>query len=76
MKLFTKSVKVVFDAHLKSYQLYYKKWFVWHYDSSFKYDDPEDGYPIYFVSQDQAKERAIARGNAMLKTHIVWSKSE
>ena len=79
MKHLYKSTKVIFDAHQKEYQVYYKNWFVWKFDSCYKYDEnvPGKSYsPIHFCDKDTAKQRAIARAECMLETVEVWRQSQ
>lgn len=75
MKHLYKKTKVVYNAHQKEYQVYYKNWFVWHYDSCFKFDEETSRYPVYFCSKDDAKLKAIIRAEGMLNTVEVWSGS-
>ena len=77
MKHLFKSTKVIFDAHKKEYQVYYKNWFVWHFDSCYKYDEKKAQYdPIHYCNEKQAMERAINRAEAMLETVEVWRRSQ
>lgn len=75
MKYLYKSTKVIYDAHLKEYQVYYKNWFKWKYDSCYKFDDSKRPYPTHYCTQEEAKERAINRATAMLDTVEVWKRS-
>jgi hypothetical protein len=72
MKYLYKSTKVVYDAHLKEYQVYYKNWFLWRYDSCYKFDESYTKYPVHYSSKESAEEKAIARAKAMLNTVEVW----
>ena len=80
MKNLFKSTKVIFDAHLKQYQVYYKNWLVWHLDSCYKYDERDSkGYlpsPVHYCDKDTAKQRAITRAENMLETVEVWRRSQ
>ena len=80
MKNLYKSTKVIYDAHKKEYQVYYKNWFVWKYDSCYKFDERDSrGYIInqtYYCNKEQAEERAINRAKAMLETVEVWKQSQ
>jgi hypothetical protein len=80
MKTLFKSTKVIFDAHLKQYQVYYKNWFVWHLDSCYKYDERDSkGYLSsveHYCDKDTAKQRAITRAENMLETVEVWRRSQ
>ena len=80
MKHLYKSTKVIYDAHLKEYQVYYKNWFFWKYDSCYKFDERDSkGYltnPTYYCDKNQAEERAINRAKAMLETVEVWKQSQ
>ena len=75
MKYIYKKTKVVYDDHLKEYQVYYKNWFVWRYDTSYKFDDELTKHPIYYCSKEDAMKRAIRRAEGMLNTVEVWSGS-
>jgi hypothetical protein len=80
MKPLYKSTKVIYDAHKKEYQVYYRNWFYWKYDSCYKFDERnEQGYinhPVYFCTKEQAEEREINRAKAMLDTVEVWKQSQ
>ena len=80
MKPLYKSTKVIFDAHQKQYEVYYKNWFVWHFDSCYKYDERDNkGYvinPRYWCDKLEAEKRAIERAQAMLNTVEVWKQSQ
>jgi hypothetical protein len=79
MKPIYKTTKVIFDAHLKEYQVYYKNWFIWIFDSCYKYDErDEKGYisrAVHYCDKTTACQRAIDRAQAMLDTVEVWKKS-
>ena len=72
MKSLYKSTKVVFNAHLKQYEVYYRNWFVWHLDSTHKYDEQGRSYPVHYRMKDVAEQAAIVRAQAMLDTKEVW----
>ena len=74
MRYLYKSTKVIYDAHLKEYQVYYKNWFTWKYDSCYKYDE-NPAWTGNNANKDQAKERAINRAQAMLNTVEIWKQS-
>ena len=69
-----KATKVLFDAHTCQYEVYYRKWLFWHFDSVYKYD-AEPKRPIHYRTKEKAKEKAIERASAMLETIEVWRKS-
>jgi hypothetical protein len=80
MKHLYKSTKVIFNSHRKEYQVFYKNWLFWKYDSCYKYDDTDDkSYkllpPIHYCDKDTAKKRAITRAENMLETVEVWRRS-
>ena len=78
MKNLFKTTRVVYDAHLKEYQVYYKNWFVWKYDTCYKYDENEPGKrygPIHYCTKEEAEQRAIERAKAMLDTVEIWKQS-
>jgi hypothetical protein len=70
MKPLYKSTKVLLNAHLNEYQIYYRNWFFWQYDSCYKYD--EGNTNRHYCDKDTAKERAITRAESMLETVEVW----
>ncbi len=71
-----KSVKVEYNGHLKQYEVYYRNWLFWQFDSCYKYDEPGNrGYVTHFCNQEQARERATERARGMLNTHIVFEES-
>ena len=71
---FYKEVRVVYDAHQKSYDVEYRNWFVWKYDQSYKFD-VDKKYPIHYRDHEKAKAAAIERAKAMLDTTIVFKQS-
>ena len=78
MKNLFKTTRVVYDAHLKEYQVYYKNWFFWKFDSCYKFDELDKGKrysPIHYCTKEEAEKRAIERAAAMLDTVEVWKKS-
>jgi hypothetical protein len=77
MKPLYKSTKVIYDAHLKEYQVYYKNWFVWKYDSCYKFDEKKASYnPVHYCDKETAEKRAITRATDMLETVEVWRRSQ
>lgn len=76
MKKLYKSTKVIFNAHLNQYEVYYKNFLFWHLDRSYKFDTSENGYKVHFQEQKRAEERAIERAEAMLNTVEVWKKTK
>ena len=76
MKYLFKKTKVVFDAHLKQYDVYYKNWLIWQFDSCYKYDERDSrGYltsPTHYCDKGEAEKRAITRAHAMIDTVEVW----
>ena len=77
MKPLYKSTKVIYDAHKREYQVDYRNWFVWRYDSCCKFDEKKAQYdPIHYCTKEQAEERAINRAKAMLDTVEVWKQSQ
>ena len=76
MKHLFKSTKVIFNAHQNQYEVYYKNWFVWRFDSCYKFDEKKASYnPVHYCDNEQARKRAIARAEAMLETVEVWRRS-
>jgi len=77
LKHLFKSTKVIFNAHQKQYEVYYKNWFIWRFDSYYRYDE-KDGKsyrPVHYCDKDSAKQRAITRAEDMLETVEVWRRS-
>jgi hypothetical protein len=74
-KILYKTVKVIYDAHLKCYDVYYKNWFIWHLDQRYRYDEDPSHMTIHYCTQEEAKERAITRAESLLKTVEVYRKS-
>ena len=75
MKTIYKSTKVIYDAHLKEYQVYYKNWFTWKYDRSYKFDEKVSAHPTHYCTKEQAEQRAIERAKSMLETVEIWKQS-
>jgi hypothetical protein len=79
MKHLFKSTKVIFNAHLNQYEVYYKNWFVWRFDSCYRFDERDaQGYltrSIHFCEKWEAEKQAIERAQAMLETVEVWRRS-
>ena len=65
-----KRTKVVYNAHYKCYEVWYKNWFRWHIDCDYRWD--EDGRHIHYSTKEQAEQKAIARAKAMLENVIVF----
>ena len=62
-KLF-KQTKVVYDAHLQIYEVYYKNWLFWKFDQ---------GYPVNCHNNNEnAKRMAIDRAKNILDTSEIW----
>ena len=73
-KILYKTVKVVYDAHSKSYDVYYRNWFFWKCDKCYRYDE-NPKYPIHYCDQEEAKKRAIDYADSLLKTVEIYRKS-
>lgn len=74
MKPLYKSTKVIYNAHEKQYEVYYRNWFVWHYDCAYKFDE-NPRYPIHYRDREEAERRAIKRASDMLRSTLVWKQS-
>jgi len=72
MKNIFKQTRVIYDAHLEEYQVYYKNFLFWKFDSCYKYDKNYPQQPIYYCSKPEAEKRAITRAKAMLETVEVY----
>lgn len=62
-----KTVKVIYDDHQKRYEIWYKNFFIWRYDSCYKISE--------YITKERAKELAIERAEGMLNTVEVWRRS-
>lgn len=71
MKPLYKSAKVIYNAHQKQYEIWYRNWFVWHFDSCYKFDEDARN-PIHYTKKERAEEMAVQRAKAMLNTVEVW----
>ncbi len=74
MKRLYKSAKVIYDAHTKSYEVYYRNWFFWRYDSHYKWDE-DSRYPVHYRTKFEAETRAIERAKNLLKTVEIFRES-
>jgi hypothetical protein len=76
MKPLYKSTKVIYDAHHKQYEVYYRNWFFWKYDCAYKFDEMENRHsPRHYCTREEAEKRAIRRASDMLKSTLVWKQS-
>lgn len=84
MKPVYKTTKVVYDAHHREYRVYYRKWFRWHFDSSYCVNEstsspitfPNGMYGAPTYSKAEGEKRAVERAQNMLDTVEVWRKSK
>ena len=67
MKILYKTAKVIYNAHLNQYEIWYKNWFFWHFDSCYKVSE--------YLKNEMAKDKAIERAQALLDTVEVWKQS-
>ena len=65
MKYLFRKTKVVYDAHMEEYNVYYKNFLFWKFDRTYKVDHK------YFKDED-AKKAAITYANNILKTVEVY----
>lgn len=75
MRPLFKTVKVIYNAHQKGYEVWYRNWFFWNFDSIYKFDPDGDKYPIHYKNQETAKQMALSRAECMLKTVEVFRAS-
>lgn len=68
MKFLYKTVKVIYNGHHKQYEIWYRNWFKWHFDSCYKISE--------HLNQERAKELAIERAQGMLGTAEVWRQTQ
>ena len=64
MKNLFKQTKVVYDAHMKEYVVYYKNWLSWKHDQTYKVGQ--------YLPDARAKELAIERAKNMLDTVEIY----
>jgi hypothetical protein len=64
MKNLFKQTKVVYDAHLKEYRVYYKNFLFWRFDQTYKIGT--------HLNYETAKQLAIDRAKNMLDTVEVY----
>ena len=64
MKNLFKQTKVVYDAHLKEYVVYYKNWLSWRHDQTYRVGT--------YLTDERAQELAIERAKNMLDTVEVY----
>lgn len=69
-----KSVRVVHNAHARAFEVYYRKWFKWHYEGCYKYEDKANIHG-FSMSRERAKELALERAEGMLNSTVVWQQS-
>lgn len=67
MKYLFRTAKVIYDGSENQYEVYYRNWFFWQFDSVYKVDT--------YLPDWTAKEHAILRAEALLKTVEVWRQS-
>lgn len=67
MKPLYRTTKVIYDGCTRRYEVWYRNWFVWHYDSCYK--------PDKYIDQHKAKQLAIEHAQGMLGTVEVWRQS-
>ena len=72
MKPLYKKTKVIYNAHEEQYEVYYKNFLFWHYDSCYKFNS-NPKFTIHHLKKEQAEQEAIKRAKAMLDTVEVWS---
>lgn len=68
MKFLYKTVKVIYNGHQKRYEVWYRNWFMWHYDSCYKISE--------YTNQERAKQLAIERAQGLLGSAEVWRQSQ
>lgn len=64
MRNLFKQTKVVYDAHLREYRIYYKNFLRWRFDRAYRETE--------YVTDARAKELAIDRAKAMLDTVEIY----
>ena len=71
MRHLYKTTRVVYDAHLQEYQVYYKNWLFWRFDSAYHWDKP-NSVPMYYRTREKARQEAIERAQDMLQTVEIY----
>lgn len=72
MKPLFKTVKVIYNASNESFEVWYRNWFFWSFDSCYKFDEAGSKYHVYYRTKEKAEEMAINRAKAMLKSIEVF----
>lgn len=72
-----KTVRVVNNTHLKQFDVEYKNWFTWKFDSCHKYyvAGRGPGSSGQYLNEERARELAVARAESMLTTTVIWKKT-
>lgn len=74
LKPLFKATRVVNNTHLRQFEVEYKNWFMWKFDSCRQYygygGSPGDGGR--YLSEERARELAIERASNMLTTAVIW----
>jgi hypothetical protein len=66
MRPLYKSTKVIYNAHELQYEIWYKTFVIWKFDSCYKIGE--------YLKDERAKELAINRAQAMLNSCEIWKK--
>jgi len=64
MKNLFKQTKVVYDAHMQEYVVFYKNWLFWKHEWTYKVSE--------YLTDERAKELAVTRAKNMLDTVEVY----
>lgn len=69
MKPLYKSTKVIYDAHLKEYEVYYRNWFFWNYDCSYRFDE-NPKIPNSLLHQGRSRETSHSTSIGHVKIDV------
>jgi hypothetical protein len=72
-----KAARVVNNTHLLQFEVEYKNWFAWTFDSCYQYRGTSErpGSSGRYLNEERARELAVARAESMLTTAVVWKKT-
>lgn len=72
-----RAARVVNNTHLRQFEVEYKNWFTWKFDSCQQYHcaGERPGAGGRYLSEERARELAIERASNMLTTAVIWQKT-
>ena len=66
MKNLFKQTRVIYDAHLEEYQVYYKNFLFWKFDCSYGFDSPQSPYKTKSYIEKQKKIQTEKQGREFI----------